>query len=88
MGWWNGTGLQWSEVETLRNRYVKVLHALYALKQIKYGGSRNAVIELRNFWRLLPQLEDKSGLNQMSEECDNVLKALTATKRQQALLHE
>ena len=75
-GWWNGTGIQWSEVELLRNHYTRVLEAIRVLKGLKYGDSKTAIIQLRDFWRSLPQLEDKSGLNQMSEECDGLLKAI------------
>lgn len=81
-GWWNEVGLTPSQTETLRNRYSKVLSTLYALKTMKYSGSKTAVTQLRDFWRSLPQLESKSGLNQMSEECDNVLKALSADEGQ------
>jgi hypothetical protein len=80
-GWWSGKELQWSHVEALRNRYGKLLQALYALQRMKYSGSKNAVIQLRDLWRSLPQLEDKSGLDQMSQECDNVLKAISAPKK-------
>jgi len=37
---------------------------------------KEVVTEFRDFWRSLPQLDDKSGLNQMSEECDKILLAL------------
>lgn len=75
-GWWNGTGVQEAERQTLQNRYSKVLSALYALKKMKYPECKRAVTQFRDFWRSLPQLEDKSGLTQMSEECDNVLQAI------------
>jgi hypothetical protein len=75
-GWWNGTGLRWSEVETLRNRYCRVLSVLGGLRQMKIEGSRKSVQAFRDFWRSLPQLEDSSGLTQMSQACDEVLGAL------------
>jgi hypothetical protein len=75
-GWWNGTGIDWSEVETLRNRYVKLLAAIRVLNGLRYDGCKVAVTQLRDFWRSLPQLEDKSGIDQMSQECDNLLKSL------------
>ncbi|HLX64286.1 MAG TPA: hypothetical protein VKX17_23640 [Planctomycetota bacterium] len=71
-GWWNES----TDVDPLRSRYGKALHSLYALKKIRFAGCKSVVTEFRDFWRSLPQLEDKSGLNQMSEECDNVLQSL------------
>ena len=76
VGWWNGAGLDWSEVEPLRNRYGKILEAFYALRKIHFVGCKTAVTEFRDFWRSLPQLEDKRGLDSMSEACDAVLKEL------------
>jgi hypothetical protein len=58
------------------NHYTRVLAAIRVLNGLKYGDSKTAIIQLRDFWRSLPQLEDKSGLNQMSEECDGLLKAI------------
>lgn len=83
-GWWNGTGMQWSEIETLRDRYSKLFAALNVLEQTKYPKCQKAVIRLRDFWRSLPQLDDKSGLDQMSKECDNVLEGLATTHQEQA----
>jgi hypothetical protein len=75
-GWWNGAGLQWSEVESLRDRYCRVLSVLGGLRQMKFQGSRKSVQAFRDSWRSMPQLEDSSGLTQMSQACDEVLKAL------------
>ena len=74
-GWWNGTGIDWSEVETLRNRYVKLGAAIGVLGQLKYANCKNAVTECRDVWRSFPQLEE-IGLGQMSRGCDNLLKSL------------
>jgi hypothetical protein len=76
VGWWNGTGLQWSEVEPLRSRYAKVYEALHGLRAIRWPGCEKEVSDFRDFWRSLPQLEDKSGMSQMSEVCDVVLRQL------------
>ena len=73
-GWWDD--INKPETEVLRNRYSKVLEALYSLKKLKPLGCKEVVTEFRDFWRSLPQLDDNSGLNQMSEECDKVLRAL------------
>lgn len=75
-GWWNGKGLDWAKIRKLRDRYSKILHVFYGLRKMKFEGSRNAVQTFRDYWRSLPQLEDKSGLDQMSQACDTVLRAL------------
>ena len=72
--WWNN--IDKPETEALRNRYSKVLEALYSLRKLKVASCKEVVTEFRDFWRSLPQLDDKSGLDQMSEECDKVLLAL------------
>jgi len=69
--WWNGGDD--TEREMLRNRYSKVLEALYSLRKLRTVGCKDVVIEFRDFWRSLPQLEDKRGLTQMSEACDKIL---------------
>jgi len=70
-GWWN----QMNELETqiLRERYVKVYDALCALGEMRFAGCRAAVSEFRDLWRSFPQLEDSSGLSQLSQECDRIL---------------
>jgi hypothetical protein len=73
-GWWNN--MNEPETEVLRNRYSKVLEALYSLRKLKPVGCKEVVTEFRDFWRSLPQLEDKSGLTQMSEACDKILQEL------------
>ncbi len=75
-GWWNGKGLEWDDVELLQDRYSVVREILYALRRIKSPACRSAVRDFRDYWRSLPQLEDKSGLDQMSKACDAVLEAL------------
>ena len=70
--WWN----MGEEREMLRNRYSKVLEALYSLKKLRAVGCKDVVTEFRDFWRSLPQLEDKRGLTQMSEACDKILSEL------------
>ena len=76
VGWLNGKGLDWSHVEPLRDRYSFVLKVFYTLRKIKSPACRIAVRDFRDYWRSLPQLEDKSGLVQMSQACDAVLKDL------------
>ncbi len=75
-GWWNGKGLEWKDVEPLQDRYLVAREIIYALRRIKSPACRSVVREFREYWRSLPQLEDKSGLDQMSKACDAVLEAL------------
>jgi hypothetical protein len=63
-------------VDRLRDRYGLVLWALRGLAEVRCAESKKVVTEFRDFWRSLPQLEDKSGLNEMSQECDRVLAGL------------
>jgi hypothetical protein len=76
MGWWNGAGLNWTNVEELRNHYGKLLSAVCVLGTIRYSGCKDAVTNVRDLWRSLPQLGDKTGINQMSEQCDSVLQQI------------
>jgi hypothetical protein len=73
-GWWND--INKPETEVLRNRYARVLEALYSLRKLRVASCKEVVTEFRDFWRSLPQLDDKSGLDQMSEECDKILREL------------
>ena len=76
VGWWNGKGLAQGQEGPLRSRYSRTLEILYAMDKLKSPGCGDAVTEFRDYWRSLPQLEDKSGLTQMSEACDRMLKTL------------
>lgn len=75
-GWWNDFSVGDEKRKRLQDRYGKVLEILYSLRKLKYVPCKSAVAEFRDFWRSLPQLEDRSGLNQMSEACDHVLREL------------
>jgi hypothetical protein len=79
-GWWNGHGLEQKQVGPLQDRYSRTLEILYSLRKLKPPACKNQVAEFRDYWRSLPQLEDTSGLNQMSQACDAVLKALDNTQ--------
>jgi len=80
VGWWNNLNLGQAELAELRNRYGKTLRILYGLQQMKSKESESAVRQFRDYWRSLPQLEDKSGLTQMSQACDGLLKALSSVQ--------
>lgn len=82
-GWWNGKGeLSIDRLGELRSRYSYVLEALRVLEQYAPEDSRPAVQAFRDYWRSMPQLEDKSALDQMSETCDKVLAVLDDKRRQ------
>ena len=74
--WWNE--INKPETEILRNRYAKVLEAIRQLTELKFVKSKKAVTQFRNFWRSLPQLQDNRGLDQMSAECDDLLRELNS----------
>ncbi len=72
--WWNNID---SELINRRSHYSKVLEAIRQLKNLKFAGSKKIVMQFRDFWRSQPKLEDKNGLSQMSEECDELLKEIS-----------
>ncbi len=73
LGWWNGGGgIDWDEVDRLRDHYTRAHSALIALRSIGDTDSREAVIALRDYWRSLPQLRE-IGLDQMGTACDELL---------------
>ena len=70
-GWWNQ--IDDPETQVLRGHYMKLYQSLRSLNTLEFADAKAVVTELRDFWRSLPQLEDRSGLDQMSKECDNFL---------------
>jgi hypothetical protein len=74
-GWWNGAGLDWAQVQPLRNHYGKVHSALDALKTIRFAACKEVVTEFRDYWRSLSQL-GTIGNDQMGQACDELLKSL------------
>jgi hypothetical protein len=75
VGWWN-KGLDDKRQEYLRNRYGRVVQAVFALDRHPDPRAAEVITRLRDFWRSLPQLEDRSGLSQISERCTSILKKL------------
>jgi hypothetical protein len=49
---------------------------VHGLEQVGYPGALDTAIRLRDFWRSLPQLNDPSGLDQMTDECDKLITQL------------
>jgi hypothetical protein len=52
---------------------MRTYQLIVALELTHYSGALNTAIQLRDFWRSLPQLDDPSGLNQIAEECDKLI---------------
>jgi hypothetical protein len=65
--WWNGAGLQWQDVEKLRNRYSKTLAVMQAVGEIRSDGARKTLIDFRDFWNSLPQLGELAGFDDIFE---------------------
>jgi len=74
-GWWNeDTRIH----APLRERYAQTYQLIVGLEQTRYSVSLNTATQLRDFWRSLPQLNDPSGLDQIVEECDKLIRQLQA----------
>lgn len=69
-GWWNDDPTPQSP---LRNRYAQTLELVRGLDEVRFPGALSTAVALRNFWRSLPQLDDPTGLNQMSQESDKLI---------------
>jgi hypothetical protein len=69
-GWWNDDPTPESP---LRNRYGQTLELIRGLDAIQFPGALSTGIALRDYWRSLPQLDDPTGLNQISQECDKLI---------------
>jgi hypothetical protein len=73
-GWWNH--LETSAHEGPRSRYMETLELVLALERTNYSPALPTAKELSDFWKSLPALDDQSGLNQMSQECDRLIEHL------------
>lgn len=72
-GWWNQ---DITPHAPLRQQYSQTYQLLIALEEIHYTPALNTALELRDFWRSLPQLNQRSGLDQMSNEADSLVREL------------
>jgi hypothetical protein len=78
IGWWQINGYKNESLTyTLRHRFGKLDSTIRELGKLKYKPSRSAISDLRDFWRSMPQLNDKSGLNGLITDCDSALMALS-----------
>jgi hypothetical protein len=72
-GWWNQ---ELSPHAPLRGRYSQTEQLIMGLEKTHYAGALKTAIELRDFWRSLPQLNDPSGINRMAGACDMLISHL------------
>jgi hypothetical protein len=80
-GWWNQDA---KPDAPLRLRYGQTIQLIRGLQRTDYMPSLTTAIQLRDFWRSLPQLNDPSGLNRLATECDSLIKHLQqGTKRRE-----
>jgi len=75
-GWWNGKDVAAKDRVRLQQRYSRTLAAVRALARVQYREAAATTKQLADFWRSLPQLHDKSGLDQMTEEAEAASKSL------------
>ena len=73
VGWWNNLP---ENRERLQHRYGILQPALDAVSTSHLAAAQEVVRDLRDLWISLPQLNDKSGLDQITDKCNKVLKAL------------
>ena len=78
-GWWSDD--RTPESPLLRNRYGQTLELIRGLDGIQFPGALNTATALRDLWHSLAQLDDPTGLNQMSEECDKLIHDLQQRKK-------
>ncbi|MHC4848561.1 MAG: hypothetical protein ACYTEG_08915 [Planctomycetota bacterium] len=71
-GWWNGRNLEPKRRMLLQQQYSRTLETLRALKKLKHRAAAPTAQRLADFWRSLPQLHDKSGLDQMTDAAEAV----------------
>ncbi len=78
-GWWNGTGLEWKTVRLHRDQYSRTLAYVRSFEKRPLAQALESLEPLEQFarfWRSLPQLEDRSGLDQMSKACDSAVRTI------------
>lgn len=73
-GWWN---LDATPSAPLRLRYGQTIQLIRALQHTHYAPALTTATHLRDLWKSLPQLNDPSGLDGLTRECDSLIKHLT-----------
>jgi len=78
VGWWNlidEHGI-WADIHGYRDRYSQTIALVRALDKLRYLPAVSTAMQLRDFWKSWPQLNDPSGLNQMSDAADQLVQHL------------
>jgi hypothetical protein len=71
VGWWNQDP---NQNAPLRLRYSQLYQLIISLQQIRNKSALGPARELDELWVSNPQLNDPSGLNQISLECEKLIK--------------
>jgi len=71
-GWWNGKDIEPNWRIPLQQRYSRTLETLRVLKALNHRPAAPTAKRLADLWRSLPQLHDKSGLDQMTKAAEAV----------------
>jgi hypothetical protein len=74
VGWWNN--IQEERTERLRSQYIFTQELLRALTKLPVKAAEPSVRELRELWASLPQLNDRSGIDAITADCDLLLAAM------------
>jgi hypothetical protein len=69
-GWWNQDPTPHAP---LRERYGQTLELVRGLDRTHYVPALTTAMQLGEFWRSLPQLNDPTGINQMAEESEELV---------------
>jgi hypothetical protein len=78
VGWWNS---EMENQEEYQSRYCILQSALKTIEETHCVAARDVVRQMRDLWVSLPQLDDKSGLDQVTKDCNRVLNILDAPAR-------
>jgi hypothetical protein len=77
-GWWNQDA---KPDAPLRLRYGQTIQLIRGLQHTHYTPALTTAINLRDFWKSLPQLNDPSGLDGLARECDSLINHLRQKQR-------
>jgi hypothetical protein len=72
VGWWNNHD-SWADEHDYRDRYSETVSILRALDHLQYAPAIATAIQLRDFWKSLPQLNDPSGINGIITDADQLV---------------
>jgi hypothetical protein len=77
-GWWDQDA---KPDAPLRLRYGQTIQLIRGLQHTHYTPALTTAIDLRDFWKSLPQLNDPSGLDGLARECDSLISHLSQKQR-------